>query len=553
MQIYIRALENFLLQKTQFLEADVLYVPEIFMLEKHITYNKRKGNTYAVMRDEVLIKSYKILRSQNNMIKNIFRSMNQNDIQDLNDKMNNQFIKNQTHIAALTQVDYSHILEMKSDNKIIKNLQKNIIDYHAIIEINSNILNYLTLYKNRIFRLNKYDSYGILNIALYLDHSSWGNKINEIFRPYHLSTVKILLILSISLFLYVIRIFLLKVLEVLFLRIVKLKSYGEQIIDDMRMPLNYLLMTFNIDMIVYIYHDFNETELSSKIFNVMYSFLLTFILYRILNTIANMQIHHIQQSEKKIKNEMVNVAIKIINFLIFIMGLLLVLHFAGANLTTVLSGLGIGGFAIAFAARETLSNFLGTISILMSDTYSQGDWIVVDGKQGNVVEIGLRVTTLRTFDNALISIPNGIIANKDVKNWNKRTLGRRIKMNIGIKYNSKLENIQLAIKEIHEMLLTHPSIASNKSTYQENHRSKNTKLVSVEDELGVKRTLLVYLDEFSDSSINILVYCFSKKTVWDEWLAAKEDVMYNIMKILERNDLEFAFPSISLYNEKDKV
>jgi MscS family membrane protein len=250
---------------------------------------------------------------------------------------------------------------------------------------------------------------------------------------------------------------------------------------------------------------------------------------------------------------MVNVAIKIINFVIFIIGLLLVLHFAGANLTTVLSGLGIGGFAIAFAARETLSNFLGTISILMSDTYSQGDWIVVDGKQGNVVEIGLRVTTLRTFDNALISIPNGIVANKDVKNWNKRTLGRRIKMNIGIKYNSEPENIHVAIEEIREMLLTHPSIASNKSTYEENNRSKNIKLVSKEDELGVKRTLLVYLDEFSDSSINILVYCFAKKTDWAKWLEAKEDVMYKVMEILVKNNLEFAFPSLSLYTEKDNV
>ncbi len=312
-----------------------------------------------------------------------------------------------------------------------------------------------------------------------------------------------------------------------------------------------MLIIFNIDLIVYIYHDFNNVELYSKFINVIYSILVPYILYRILNSIASIQINDIQQSEKKIKSEMVNVTIKVINFIIMIMALLLVLHFAGANLTTVLSGLGIGGFAVAFAARETLSNFLGTISILMSDTYSQGDWIVVDDKQGTVVEIGLRVTTLRTFDNALISIPNGLIATNDVKNWNKRTLGRRIKMSIGVKYNSKPDNIYQAIEEIREMLLTHPDIASDKTSYQENRKRKSPKLVSEEDELGIKRTLLVYLDEFSDSSINILVYCFSKKTVWQEWLATKEDVMYKIMHILEKNDLEFAFPSLSLYSEKE--
>jgi MscS family membrane protein len=231
-----------------------------------------------------------------------------------------------------------------------------------------------------------------------------------------------------------------------------------------------------------------------------------------------------------------------------IMGILLVMHFAGANLATVLSGLGIGGFAIAFAARESLSNFLGTISILMSDTFSQGDWIVVNGKQGTVVEIGLRVTTLRTFDNALIAIPNGTIANHDVKNWSKRTIGRRIKMSLGIKYDSKPENIRCAISEIREMLKTHPNIATDKTSYEHN-KHKSTKLVSQEDSLGVKRTLLVYLDELSDSSINILVYCFTKKTDWNAWLETKEDVIYKVMDILKKNDLEFAYPSMSLYHE----
>ncbi len=257
------------------------------------------------------------------------------------------------------------------------------------------------------------------------------------------------------------------------------------------------------------------------------------------------------QSDKKIKSEMINVGIKILNFLIIIMGILLVMHFAGANLTTVLSGLGIGGFAIALAARESLSNFLGTISILMSDIFSQGDWIEVDGEQGTVVEIGLRVTTLRTFDNALIAIPNGNIANQDVKNWSKRTLGRRIKMSLGIKYDSKPQNIQLALVEIREMLEIHPAVATDKTDYDKN-RNSGAKLVSKEDSLGVKRTLLVYLDELSDSSINILVDCFTKKTGRKEWLEAKEDIIFKIMDILEKNSLEFAYPSMSLYHENQK-
>jgi MscS family membrane protein len=161
------------------------------------------------------------------------------------------------------------------------------------------------------------------------------------------------------------------------------------------------------------------------------------------------------------------------------------------------------------------------------------------------VEIGLRITTIRTFDNALIAVPNATLANKDVKNWSKRLLGRRIKMQLAVKYDSKREDLQRAIDEIRQMLREHPGIATEKTMYQDRSK-KSAKLVSKEDELGVKRTLLVYLDEFADSSINILVYTFSKSTVWRDWLETKEDVMYKLMEILERNNLAFAFPTITI-------
>jgi len=247
---------------------------------------------------------------------------------------------------------------------------------------------------------------------------------------------------------------------------------------------------------------------------------------------------------------MINVGMKILNFIIVLVGILIMLYFAGVNLTAVLSGLGIGGFAVAFAAKDTISNFFGTLSILFSDVFSQGDWIVVGKNEGVVVEIGLRVTTLRTFDNALIAIPNGTFATTDVKNWNRRTLGRRIKMNIGVTYSAKSESLQNAVKQIRDMLDKHSQIATTNTKYK--HRKyKATRLVSKDDHQGIKKTLLVYLDEFGESSINILVYCYTKSVLWKEWLEVKEDVMYKIMDILEKNSLEFAFPSLSIYNENE--
>jgi len=77
--------------------------------------------------------------------------------------------------------------------------------------------------------------------------------------------------------------------------------------------------------------------------------------------------------------------------------------------------------------------------------------------------------------------------------------------------------------------------------------------VSIEDFQGIKRTTLVYMDTFSESSIDILVYCFSKSVVWDEWLETKEDVMFKIAKILQENNLEFAYPTLMLHQAKEEV
>ena len=548
--LYGKAIENFLLNKSRLLHQPSPYILKIYKLQKNIKYNTKYRYKNAVLRDKILLKSYKILNANYIMAKDIIRLLDYYSLDRFKEKMNSKFIENQEVIDKIIHSKPKIKLIENDNKKIYKQINKNIIDYNAILEINIDITNYFALNQNRLYRLNRYENYNILKIALYFDHIKWGSRINILLKPYDISVTKIFLSLLISIFIYLVRTRLYRAIEML-LRNVKLFSkYTNEIIEDIHKPINYFLIAINLEIMIYIYKNFASIDMVANSFNILYSILFTLIIYRIINTVASIRISDIENSNRVIKNEMINVGIKIINFLIIIVGILLILHFAGANLATVLSGLGIGGFAIAIAARESLSNFLGTISILMSDVFSQGDWIWVNNQEGTVVEIGLRVTTIRTFDNALIAIPNGIIANQEVKNWSKRTLGRRIKMNLTLKYNSKRENIQQAILEIREMLQSHPHIATNKTDYQDNKRRKNSTLVSKEDALGVKRTLFVYLDEFSDSSINVLVYCFTKKTIWGQWLETKEDVMYKIMEILEKNSLEFAFPSISLYSEK---
>ena len=372
--------------------------------------------------------------------------------------------------------------------------------------------------------------------------------INAVLSAFGLSVVKILLILCISLFMFVLRKYFYSFMEKIFVKLNYTKKKSHEIFLSIKGVFEYLLIFINLEIIIYIYNNYNSIESVSMLFNVVYIVIVTLAVYKVINKIAVIKINSIDRSNSKVKASVINVGIKIVNFIILLAGLLVILHFAGVDLTTVLSGLGIGGFAVALAAKDSLANFFGTLSILLSDTFRQGDWIVADGVEGTVVEIGLRVTIVRTFDNALISVPNANLANTDIKNWNKRELGRRIKMSLGVKYDSKSQDIQNAVNDIREMLQNHPKIATENTEVNRNAKQE-AKVISYEDSHGIKKTLLVYLDEFSDSSINILVYCFSKSVDWAEWLEVKEDVMHKIMKIFENNNLEFAFPSMSIYKE----
>lgn len=552
-KMYENALYQLMANKEYYLKNLPDFTEEIFGLKKRVTINKRLGNNYAVTRDEVQIKSYLIAQDILSMIKNILGSLQQSkNIHDFIQKLNFYTAKNQKEIQVITkQSDYSQILNLPDNSDVLASAKKNIQELYALEEIDNDIISYIYKFSHKMYALNKYARYHLIKPVVYLNSLKVVHIINKELAPLGLSVVKLSIFVFLLSVIYLFRKLFYLILQRYLISNQYLNEYAEDILLKTKRTIEFLIVVINVDMIIYVYNDFSNNLLISQIFNVVYVMILTYFVYVVVNTIAALNLQKFQQNVSSVKAELINVGIKIINFFIFTIGLLLVLYLAGVNLTAVLSGLGIGGFAVAFAAKDTISNFFGTLSILFSDIFSQGDWIEIDGKEGTVVEIGLRVTTIRTFDNALIAIPNGTFASKDIKNWNKRKLGRRIKMKLGVKYDSKIEDINKAVIAIREMLKNHPDIATQETKYEHTRRrdGRVAKLVSKDDLEGVKRTLLVYLDDFSDSSIDILVYCYSKSVKWEAWLQVKQDVMEKIMKIFEENHLEFAFPSLSIYNE----
>ncbi|GAB6082972.1 mechanosensitive ion channel family protein [Desulfuromonas carbonis] len=207
---------------------------------------------------------------------------------------------------------------------------------------------------------------------------------------------------------------------------------------------------------------------------------------------------------------------------IFIIGIaaLMTIQNLGYSISGLLASLGIGGLAVALAAKDTLSNVFGSLMIIMDRPFHIGDWIKAGDLEGTVEEVGFRSTKVRTFAKTLISVPNSVITNMAVDNFS-RMPKRRIKLTVGVTYQTTPEQMRRAVTAIRELLGSHPAID--------------------------QEFYLVNFTDFGASSLDIMVYCFTTTTVWGEYLDAREDLCLRIMEILEGMGLEIAFPTRTLY------
>jgi len=548
-KLFNKKLEEILANKDAYINLQNPYPSKIYRLKKIISINKRRGNEYAVIRDEVLVKSYKILQSQNNMVVKILQALDMEEFDEFSNYINNIFVKNQEEILKINNVDYKPYLQVTKDSSIVRNMKKRIKEYYAILEINAELLKMIVDAQRKMYRLNKYYKYGLIKPVLYINHTSLSHSLEPLLARFNLSTVKIILILLILFFLIILRKIIIKIFTKVFENL-KFKHYTtKKILKGLTKPITIITILMGMNLIVYVYNDFSRMHFVSSFFDMAYVIITMWSIYKVINIIATVKINRLAEKSTNLKSELVNISIKIVNFTILLVTVLLLLHLAGVNLTAILSGLGIGGFAIALAAKDSLANFFGTLSILISDTFSQGDWIVIDDIEGVVVEIGLRVTTIRTFDNALISVPNSKLANEAIKNWSKRKVGRRIKFKVSLKYNSPREKIIKAVEDIREYLAKNEKIAKESSSKVLKNNFDTAKIVEKNDALGIKNMQLVVVDELADTSIDIMVNCFSVETTWSEWAMAKEEVILEVMKIVEKNKLEFALPSLSIRHQ----
>ena len=219
--------------------------------------------------------------------------------------------------------------------------------------------------------------------------------------------------------------------------------------------------------------------------------------------------------------------IRSLKYLVIFLGSVAVLEVWGIKIGPVIAGLGLFGVAVALGAQDLFKNLISGIMILLEKRFHIGDVINVPGHtEGTVEHIGFRSTLIRKFDSTPITIPNYIFAEAPILNYSNR-FNRRINWIIGLEYNSTLEQIKKFTDHIYKYLENDQNFTIN-----ENFKA------------------FVKLDKFNDSSIDILIYCFTSTNDWERFLEIKENLAMEVKKKVEDLNLNFAFPSQSIYIEK---
>lgn len=253
-----------------------------------------------------------------------------------------------------------------------------------------------------------------------------------------------------------------------------------------------------------------------RVFQILIVGAFTWILLRLIDFFGVVFTYRAKQTESKTDDQIVpfvkdmgKVFVIIFSFF-FILGTIFQL-----NIASLIAGLGIGGLAVALAAKESLENLFGSFTIFLDKPFVIGDLIRVGTVEGTVEKIGFRSTRIRTAEKGFVTVPNKKMVDSELDNLSNRTQ-RRVRFNVGLKYETKGSELKGIIGDIRDYLLLHPAIS--------------------------KTELLVNLHNFDSGSLNILVNCFVNTLDYDIYLATREELNYKVMEIVEKHGSAFSYP-----------
>ncbi|MCB1736999.1 MAG: mechanosensitive ion channel family protein [Gammaproteobacteria bacterium] len=242
--------------------------------------------------------------------------------------------------------------------------------------------------------------------------------------------------------------------------------------------------------------------------------------YRLVDLLTAWMRKRAAATESTLDDALVPLAQRSFKIFVTVIGVVFVADNMNIDISSLLAGLGLGGLAFALAAKDMVQNLFGSITVLLDRTFSVGDWVVTEGVEGTVEEIGFRSTRIRTFYNSVVTVPNSAFITASVDNMGKRRF-RRLKSTLGLTYDTPPERIEAFCEALRELVRQHPYM--RKDYFQ------------------------IYFNNFGAASLDVLVYVFWETPDWSTELRERQRFLLDILRVAKEMEVEFAFPTQTLY------
>ena len=252
---------------------------------------------------------------------------------------------------------------------------------------------------------------------------------------------------------------------------------------------------------------------------------LAWLLIQLIGILSTLHARHLLNRQMQGKIAMWALFARLLKAAIAIVAALLLLHGAGANLTAVLTGLGVGGIAVALGAQKTLENLFGGMMLISDEPMRVGDFCQMGNQMGTVEDIGLRSTRIRTLSRTVVAIPNGQLALMNIENFSVRDKFWFRHM-IGLRYETSADQLRYVLAEVRKMLQEHSKV----------------------DPDGAR----IRFVGFGSSSLDLEIFAYIKAPGMPEFLGIQEELLLRIMDIVTQSGTGIAFPSQITYVAGDK-
>jgi MscS family membrane protein len=301
------------------------------------------------------------------------------------------------------------------------------------------------------------------------------------------------------------------------------QTFISKYIQKIARPLSFLLVLMLVDeFLVLLQLPIKFSYYINIIIKIFVPVSITYIIYRLSNIIFDSFEKIASKTASKANNQLIPILRTSFKIIIFIFGAMYVMNNLNINITPFLAGVSIGGLAFALAAQDTVRNFFGSVTIFTDKPFEVGDWIVFDGTEGTVEEVGIRSSRVRTFYDSQITIPNGKLCDMKIDNMGRRKFSRYI-TKFSISYKTPPDLIDTFVSGLRKIVEEHPY--TRKDLYN------------------------IYLNDLSDSAIIILFHIFFDTKENPNELESRHQILSQVIRLASELEVKFAFPSKSVYIE----